>query len=411
MPATQYSQFVRFTGLFYRSSPVAHAILVDVAFKGNRPRSEYGSGHTDAVIAQFAPKRFALMLVQRCIAFEDVRAAEHQRRRHIVHLRETGKGARKVGLRKPAAETDLASDVFQVSIPPKTKTMAVPARILDGRAIAAELRDELLTRTTALRETGVHPRLVITLVGEDESSRSYVRNLVRTGERAGIIVDVDALPQETSTAAVRARLERFGGDPAVHGVMLQQPLPAPLAIRAIADAIPRHKDVDGAHPTNQGHLAFGSGAEFVPATPAAVMLLLERCPHWPLKGRRAVMIGRSIVVGAPVAMLMLAQDATVTVLHKESASLQPYVRMAEIVVVATGVPALIGGADIAPGATVIDVGTTMIDGVLHGDVDFASASAVAGAITPVPGGVGPVTNVALLRNVLDAASRTSVRAS
>jgi len=181
-------------------------------------------------------------------------------------------------------------------------------------------------------------------------------------------------------------------------------LPTPV-LATIADAIPRHKAVAGTHPTNQGHLAFGSGAEFVPATPAAVMLLLERSPHWPLAGRSAVMIGRSVVVGAPVAMLMLAHDAGVTVLHKESGSLQPYVKMADVVVVATGVPGLIGGSDIAPGATVIDVGTTVVDGTLKGDVDFESAVRVAGAITPVPGGVGPVTNVALLRNVIKASSR------
>jgi methylenetetrahydrofolate dehydrogenase (NADP+)/methenyltetrahydrofolate cyclohydrolase len=199
-------------------------------------------------------------------------------------------------------------------------------------------------------------------------------------------------------------LEHLRDDAGVHGVMLQQPLPPHLSIRTIADAIPRHKDVDGTHPTNQGHLAFGSGAEFVPATPAAVMLLLERSPHWPLAGKQAVMIGRSVVVGAPVAMLMLTQDATVTVLHKESRSLQPYVRMAEVVVVATGVPGLIGGADIAPGATIIDVGTTVVGDELKGDVDFESAVEVAGAITPVPGGVGPVTNVALLRNVIKAAT-------
>jgi methylenetetrahydrofolate dehydrogenase (NADP+)/methenyltetrahydrofolate cyclohydrolase len=185
--------------------------------------------------------------------------------------------------------------------------------------------------------------------------------------------------------------------------MLQQPLPPHLSIREIADAIPVHKDVDGAHPTNQGHLAFGSGTEYVAATPAAVMLLLERSPHWPLRGRRATMIGRSIVVGAPVAMLMLAQDATVTVLHRESPSLQPYVGMSDVVVVATGVPGLIRGQDLMPGATVIDVGTTLVDGVLKGDVDFESAVTVAGAITPVPGGVGPVTNIALLRNVVKSA--------
>jgi methylenetetrahydrofolate dehydrogenase (NADP+)/methenyltetrahydrofolate cyclohydrolase len=230
-----------------------------------------------------------------------------------------------------------------------------------------------------------------------------VRNLVRAGAHVGIDVVVDDVPDTVSAADIRERLEGLADDPNVHGVLLQQPLPSHLAIREIADAIPVYKDVDGAHPINQGHLAFGAGTEFIPATPAAVMLLLERSPHWPLRGHAAATIGRSIVVGAPVAMLMLEQDATVTVLHKESASLQPYVKMADIVVVATGVPGLIGGDDIKPGATVIDVGTTVVDGILKGDVDFESAVKIAGAITPVPGGVGPVTNVALLRNVVKAA--------
>jgi methylenetetrahydrofolate dehydrogenase (NADP+)/methenyltetrahydrofolate cyclohydrolase len=203
---------------------------------------------------------------------------------------------------------------------------------------------------------------------------------------------------------VRSALEKLGEDPQTHGVLLQQPLPPHLAIREIADAIPLHKDVDGAHPINQGHLAFGSGkAEFVPATPAAVMSLLMRSPHWPLRGRRAAMVGRSIVVGAPVAMLMLAADATVTILHSKSNGLQPYVKMADVVVAAVGIPGLIRGDDLMPGATVIDVGTTLVDGAIKGDVDFESAAAVAGAITPVPGGVGPVTNVELLRNVVKAA--------
>jgi methylenetetrahydrofolate dehydrogenase (NADP+)/methenyltetrahydrofolate cyclohydrolase len=281
----------------------------------------------------------------------------------------------------------------------------VPATILDGRSLAADLRTELVARTSALRALGVHPKLVVVFVGEDESSRAYVRNLERTGEQVGIAVAVDRLPKSATASEIRERLEELHGDGGVHGVMLQQPLPPHLSIREIADAIPPHKDVDGAHPTNQGHLAFGSGTEYVPATPAAVMLLLERSPHWPLRGRRAVMIGRSIVVGAPVAMLMLAQDATVTILHKESSGLQPFVGMADIVVVAAGVPGLIRGEDLMPGATVIDVGTTLVDGALKGDVDFESAAAVAGAITPVPGGVGPVTNVALLRNVVKAAER------
>jgi methylenetetrahydrofolate dehydrogenase (NADP+)/methenyltetrahydrofolate cyclohydrolase len=279
----------------------------------------------------------------------------------------------------------------------------VPALILDGRSLAADLRTELLARTSALRERGIHPKLAIVFVGENESSVAYVRNLVRTGERIGIGVAVEQLEEFAPLDEIRSRLERLGRDDATHGVLLQQPLPPHLSIREIADAIPAHKDVDGTHPTNQGHLAFGSGTQYVPATPAAVMLLLERSPHWPLRGRRATMIGRSIVVGAPVAMLMLAQDASVTILHKESSELQPYVKMSEIVVVAAGAPGLIRGQDLMRGATVIDVGTTLVNGVLKGDVEFETAAHVAGAITPVPGGVGPVTNVALLRNVVKAA--------
>ena len=266
----------------------------------------------------------------------------------------------------------------------------MPARILDGRAVADELRAELIAHSNQLRERGVHPRLDIVLVGENESSVAYVRNLVKVGERAGIAVHVDELPGNATASAVRERLERLKDDPKVHGVLLQQPLPPHLSIRTIADSIPIHKDVDGSHP----------GSEFVPATPAAVMLLLERSPHWPLRGYHVVVVGRSVVVGVPVAMLALSHDATVTILHSKSGGLQPHLRMADVVVAATGVPGLIRGSDIKPGATVIDVGMTLVEGELKGDVDFDSTMQVAGAITPVPGGVGPVTNVALLRNVI-----------
>lgn len=279
----------------------------------------------------------------------------------------------------------------------------VPARILDGKTVASELSTSLRPRIVALRERGIHPRLCVVVVGDDPASLSYTHTLQRAGERLDISIDVDRMEASSGVAQVRERLGRYEDRRDVHGVMLQQPLPERLDIRAIADAIPQRKDVDGTHPANEGNLAFGKGALFVPATPAAVILLLERSPHWPLRGRTAVMIGRSPVVGAPVALLMLAADATVTILHKASASLQPFVRESEIVVTATGVPGLIGGADIAPGSTIIDVGTTPVDGRLVGDVDFESASRVAGAITPVPGGVGPVTSVALLRNVVIAA--------
>lgn len=346
--------------------------------------------------------RIAGERIQFAKPFEHVGAAKHCLRIGLIHFSEAARGAFELRLRKVPAELCLFANAFQVVFLHRTKRRAVPAQILDGRALAAQLRAELFSRSQALRERGVHPRLVIVLVGEDEASLAYVRNLVKTGERAGVAVHVEELPQTTNASQIRERLEQLGRDAAVHGVMLQQPLPPTLSIREIADAMPAHKDVDGVHPANQGHLAFGN-AEFVPATPAAVLLLLERSPHWPLNGKTAVMIGRSVVVGAPVAMLMLARDATVTVLHKESPSLQPFTRMADVVITATGVPGLIGGKDIKPGATVIDVGTTVVGDDLLGDVDFESAAEVAGAITPVPGGVGPVTNVALLQNVMKAA--------
>lgn len=281
----------------------------------------------------------------------------------------------------------------------------MPASIIDGRAVAEELRADLRTRSAELRARGVVPKLVVAIVGEDASSLAYVKSLASVGAKVGIDVQIDALARDATQGAVRAQLARLGADPSVHGIILQQPLPPHLSIRQIADAVSAEKDVDGTNPINQGRLAFGTDTPFVPATPAAVMILLERSPAWPLRGKRAVMVGRSNVVGLPVALLMMAQNATVTTTHKETIELARYTRAAEVLVVATGVPGLITGAMIAPGATIIDVGTTVVDGRLVGDVDFASASAVAGAITPVPGGVGPVTNVALMRNVIDAAER------
>jgi methylenetetrahydrofolate dehydrogenase (NADP+)/methenyltetrahydrofolate cyclohydrolase len=285
----------------------------------------------------------------------------------------------------------------------------MPARILDGRALAAELRDGLAARSAALSERGVAPRLMVAMVGEDDAALAYVRGMERLAAKIGIAVDVDVLPEAIDDAGVRDRLSGYGRDAAIHGVILQQPLPPTLSIRAICDAMPADKDVDGANPFNQGRLAFATGARFVPATPAAVMLLLERSEKWPLRGREVTIVGRSNVVGLPVSLLIMAEDATVTVTHKETRDLRAHVRQAEIVVVAAGSPHLIDGSWLQPGATVIDVGTTLVDGKLLGDVDFESAALVAGEITPVPGGVGPVTNVALMANVIGAAESVAAR--
>jgi len=278
------------------------------------------------------------------------------------------------------------------------------ARILDGRALAAELRESLIRDAAALRERGVAPRLLVVMVGEDDSSTAYVRGMRALGGRVGIDVEAEVLVPDSDDARVRAALERAAADATVHGIILQQPLPAHLSIRTIASAMPETKDVDGTSPINQGRLAFATGARFVPATPAAVMLLLERSRAWPLRGKNVTVVGRSNVVGLPVSLLLMAQDATVTVTHKSTVDIAARAREADVLVVAAGAPNLVDASWIRPGAVVIDVGTTVVDGKLLGDVNFESAAEVAGEITPVPGGVGPVTNVALMRNVLRAAT-------
>ena len=279
------------------------------------------------------------------------------------------------------------------------------ARILDGRALAAELLADLRVRSAALRARGIEPRLIVVVVGADPASAAYVRSIERVAGKVGVSVAVDALPPGAADDEIRARLIARSADPGVHGLILQQPLPPGRSIRKIADAIAPDKDVDGSNPVNQGLLAFGAGTALVPATPAAVMLLLERSEKWPLVGREAVVVGRSAVVGLPVSLLLIGERATVTVTHRATHDLRAHVERAEILVVAAGVPGLIHGSWLRAGATVINVGTTVVDGAMVGNVDYASAAATAGELTPVPGGVGPVTNVALLRNVLIAAER------
>ncbi|MGH7755124.1 MAG: bifunctional 5,10-methylenetetrahydrofolate dehydrogenase/5,10-methenyltetrahydrofolate cyclohydrolase, partial [Vulcanimicrobiaceae bacterium] len=262
-------------------------------------------------------------------------------------------------------------------------------------------------RCAALGARAVVPRLAVVMVGEDDASVAYVAGMRRLAGTIGIDVTLEVLARGIDDRGVRAVLRRYAADPLAHGVILQQPLPAPLSIRRIASAMPARKDVDGTNPVNQGRLAFASGARFVPATPAAVMLLLERSERRRLRGRDVTVIGRSNVVGLPVSLLLMARDATVTVVHKETLGIVEHVRRAEIVVVAAGAPHLVDASWLRHGATVIDVGTTLVAGKLLGDVDFESARTVASEITPVPGGVGPVTNVALMRNVIRAAELNS----
>jgi methylenetetrahydrofolate dehydrogenase (NADP+)/methenyltetrahydrofolate cyclohydrolase len=274
----------------------------------------------------------------------------------------------------------------------------MPATILDGRSLAAELRIDIKRRSEALRARDIHPHLVVAIAGDGAASMTYVQSLVREGERTGIAVTVDAVDAAAGTSEVRELLERLGEDPSVHGIILQQPLPAHLDIRSIAGAMPSGKDVDGANPVNQSRLAFADGREFVPATPAAVMALLERSSRWPLTGARACVVGRSSVVGLPVSLLLMRANATVTITHGRTADLSHHTRDAEVLVAATGIPGLIRAEMVVPGATVIDVGTTYVDGKLVGDVAYAEVAEVAGEITPVPGGVGPRPQISQVGN-------------
>jgi len=279
---------------------------------------------------------------------------------------------------------------------------AVPLR---GRELAATIRERLRTRSEALHRSGPPPTLGILLVGDDSASHAYVATITRVADRCGIAVTPRYLEQMSTTEHVAHMLQEMGEDRTIDGVMLQQPLPTHLDAAQLTELIPPAKDVDGATTVSQGHLALGSGTLLTPATPLAVMLLLEQSRLWPIVGRDVVVVGKSNVVGLPLTLLLLAAGATVTVTHKETRDLAAHTRNAEVVIAAAGSPGLITGEMLRPGATVIDVGTTLVGDRLVGDVDSASAECVAGEISPVPGGVGPLTTVALLQNVIVAAER------
>ena len=277
------------------------------------------------------------------------------------------------------------------------------ATILDGRSLAKTLREELRAELqTFSATTGAPPALAVVQVAGDAASERYVRSIRKSCADVGIGFVERLLPANTPQATLEATMEQLSADDRVSGVILQQPLPAGLsATGAIARLDPR-KDVDGAHPYNVGLLALDR-PRLIPSTPAGGMELLRRYGI-ALRGKRAVVVGRSAIVGKPMALLLLREHATVTISHSRTPDLAAVVREAEVVAVAVGRAGLITGAMLRPGAVVIDFGINVLaDGTLAGDVDFASASEVAGAITPVPGGTGPLTNVMLLRNVLRAA--------
>jgi methylenetetrahydrofolate dehydrogenase (NADP+)/methenyltetrahydrofolate cyclohydrolase len=284
------------------------------------------------------------------------------------------------------------------------------ARLIDGKAIAAEVRAEVRERVARLCEQGVRPGLAVVLVGEDPASQVYVRNKDRAAEETGFSVRTRRLSAETRQAELESVVAELNADPTVHGILVQLPLPAHLDSERVIDLIDPSKDVDGLHPRNVARLAMGREG-LVPCTPRGCIELLDRSSI-ELEGRHVVVIGRSMLVGKPLALLALARNATVTIAHSKTRDLAAVARSANVLVAAVGRPRLVRGDWIRPGAAVIDVGINRLpDGKLAGDVDFDAACEIAGAITPVPGGVGPMTIAMLLSNTLLAAARATGRES
>lgn len=279
-------------------------------------------------------------------------------------------------------------------------------RIIDGKKIAAAVREEIRLRVLQLNEaTGRVPGLAAVLVGDNPASASYVRSKTKACQEAGIFSRQLTPPGNISQDDLLGIIRELNGDPAIHGVLVQLPLPADLDERTVLEAVDPAKDVDGFTFGNIGRLVEDQ-PRFVPCTPAGIMELLDR-EGVEVKGKHAVVVGRSEIVGKPVAFLLLHRHATVTICHSRTADLGSETRRADILVAAVGRPRLITGAMVKPGAVVIDVGINRIEGKLVGDVDFESASQVASAITPVPGGVGPMTVAMLLKNTLCAFERSA----
>lgn len=281
----------------------------------------------------------------------------------------------------------------------------MPATLLDGKRIAAQLRSELAQDVRHLQTLGVTPGLTVVLVGDDAASQVYVRNKVNACEAAGMRSQLLRLPATVTQAELLAHIEALNADPAVHGILVQLPLPAQLSSQVVIEAIAPHKDVDGFHLHSVGSLVTGLPG-FRPCTPLGVMHLL-RVAGVPLRGAQAVVVGASNIVGKPMAMLLLQAGATVTICNSKTVQLSDHTRRADVLVVAVGRPGMVHGRDVKPGACVVDVGINRLaDGRLVGDVDFDSAREVAGWLTPVPGGVGPMTIAMLLQNTVQAARQS-----
>jgi len=277
------------------------------------------------------------------------------------------------------------------------------ARILDGKALAASIRADLKQKVAALEQRGVRPGLAVILAGDDAASRVYVRNKVLASEQTGVRSELCEFPSSVTENELLDRVAALNADVAVHGILVQLPLPKQVNAARLLQAVAPAKDIDGFHAANLGALLAGN-PRVVACTPAAVMRILEHAGVR-LAGQQAVVIGRSSIVGKPLALLLLQRDATVTICHSKTEDIESITRQADILVAAVGRAKLVGRAMVKPGACVIDVGVNRLaDGTLAGDVDFDAVKEVAGWITPVPGGVGPMTIAMLLENCVRAAS-------
>ena len=284
------------------------------------------------------------------------------------------------------------------------------AVIVDGKAIAAELREEIAAEIVAMTVDGSRPpSLAVVLCGDDPASAIYVRNKRRAAERAGVQFALHTPPAESTSAELVDLVRRLDGDDSIDGILVQLPLPAHVDAQAVTECVSPGKDADGFHPYNFGRLAEGHPAVVAPGTPLGCMELLRRS-GLALRGSRATIIGRSAIVGRPLALMLTNADSTVTICHSRTLDLASICREADILVAAIGRPRMVDASYVKPGAFVIDVGTTPQDGVVVGDVDRDTVEPVAGWLTPVPGGVGPMTIAMLLRNTLALARARRERA-
>lgn len=282
------------------------------------------------------------------------------------------------------------------------------AQLIDGNALSKKIRAEVAGRTQALKARGVNPALAIILVGSDPASQVYTRHKVNDSTETGLAATLETYPADLSETALLARIRELNADPAVHGILVQLPLPRHMDASKVIETISPAKDVDGFHVSSAGALVTGQPG-FWPCTPYGCMQMLESIGY-ELRGKHAVVIGRSNIVGKPMALMLLQKNATVTICHSGTADLAAMTRQADVVVAAVGKRNVLTADMVKPGAVVIDVGMNRNDqGKLCGDVDFDGVREVAGWITPVPGGVGPMTRAMLLVNTLEAAERAAAQ--